>query len=418
MLWRALKDVDNGFYIDIGAQDPVVDSVSLAFYEHGWRGINVEPNSYYAEMLRTARPDEVVEQAAISNESKMLMFFEFPNTGLSTADSVIAHEHLSAGFEMAVTTVPSISVDDLLKKHATYRPIHWMKIDVEGFEKQVLESWRYSEIRPWIVVVESTKPLSQALSHREWEALILAKDYKFVYFDGLNRFYIHESQKKRRSSFKLPPNIFDDFFLSGKASQPFHRLITAEVDQQKEDLKRTREALSTEVQRVEQVVTAQNAAIARAEKAETEALAATTRAKEANKKVISVLAQANQAVANMRRETARANHAEANVNRETARAAQAEARAASERAQLQAVQATLSWRITRPLRGVRRIIQGDFGPVRTVASRVLRDKTTITEPGDNLKRESLPESACIENLSPRAKTIYFALAYDIGKERD
>jgi len=36
ILWRALKHVGRGFYIDLGAQDPVIDSISLAFYEHGW----------------------------------------------------------------------------------------------------------------------------------------------------------------------------------------------------------------------------------------------------------------------------------------------------------------------------------------------------------------------------------------------
>ncbi len=46
MLWRALKHVENGFYVDVGAQDPVVDSVSLAFYEHGWRGVHIEPTPY------------------------------------------------------------------------------------------------------------------------------------------------------------------------------------------------------------------------------------------------------------------------------------------------------------------------------------------------------------------------------------
>ena len=45
MLWRALGQIEHGFYIDIGAQDPIIDSVSLAFYEHGWRGIHVEPMS-------------------------------------------------------------------------------------------------------------------------------------------------------------------------------------------------------------------------------------------------------------------------------------------------------------------------------------------------------------------------------------
>ena len=33
LLWRALRDIEHGFYVDVGAQDPVTDSVSLSFYE-------------------------------------------------------------------------------------------------------------------------------------------------------------------------------------------------------------------------------------------------------------------------------------------------------------------------------------------------------------------------------------------------
>jgi hypothetical protein len=33
-----------GFYIDVGAWDPVQDSVTKHFYDRGWRGINVEPH--------------------------------------------------------------------------------------------------------------------------------------------------------------------------------------------------------------------------------------------------------------------------------------------------------------------------------------------------------------------------------------
>lgn len=41
MLKRALKDIDCGFYIDIGANDSEIDSVTKAFYDEGWRGINI-----------------------------------------------------------------------------------------------------------------------------------------------------------------------------------------------------------------------------------------------------------------------------------------------------------------------------------------------------------------------------------------
>jgi len=36
LLYRALKGVGKGFYIDVGANDPEEDSVTKAFYDRGW----------------------------------------------------------------------------------------------------------------------------------------------------------------------------------------------------------------------------------------------------------------------------------------------------------------------------------------------------------------------------------------------
>ena len=46
MLYRALGKVERGFYIDIGAHHPEIDSVSKAFVDRGWRGVHVEPVSH------------------------------------------------------------------------------------------------------------------------------------------------------------------------------------------------------------------------------------------------------------------------------------------------------------------------------------------------------------------------------------
>ena len=59
MLWRALKHIDKGFYVDVGANDPIIDSVTAAFYERGWRGINIEPMRSYHEHLCAARPLDI-----------------------------------------------------------------------------------------------------------------------------------------------------------------------------------------------------------------------------------------------------------------------------------------------------------------------------------------------------------------------
>lgn len=53
MLWRALKAIPAGFYIDIGANDPDVESVTRLFYDAGWRGVNVEPvQAHYQDLQR------------------------------------------------------------------------------------------------------------------------------------------------------------------------------------------------------------------------------------------------------------------------------------------------------------------------------------------------------------------------------
>jgi len=43
ILFSIFYDVENGFYIDIGANDPNVISVTKSLYIRGWYGINIEP---------------------------------------------------------------------------------------------------------------------------------------------------------------------------------------------------------------------------------------------------------------------------------------------------------------------------------------------------------------------------------------
>ncbi len=222
MLWRALEGIDHGSYIDVGAQHPSVDSVSQLFYEHGWRGISVEPTPHYADLLRKARPDEIIVAAAVGTKGGMLSFYEFPETGLSTVDREIAEKHISVGYRAKEIVVPCVTLDEIFHKRPR-KETHWLKIDVEGGEKNVLESWVRSRARPWIVVVESTYPMTQVETHHEWEPLILRKGYKFAYFDGLSRFYIANGHDELLQAFSSGPNVFDVMFrgFSLGATTPF-----------------------------------------------------------------------------------------------------------------------------------------------------------------------------------------------------
>ena len=213
ILWRSLADVPNGFYIDVGAQHPVYDSVSKAFYEHGWRGVHVEATATYAALLREDRPDELVLQVALNHESGSIPFYEIPDTGLSTGDESIADHHRAQNYSVIKTEVLCITLADVFSRVGS-RDIHWLKIDVEGMEQHVLTGWGEHPHRPWILVIESTYPNSQIETHERWEYLLMKRGYKFAYFDGLSRYYLYASKLNMLKNFLTPPNIFDGFSLA------------------------------------------------------------------------------------------------------------------------------------------------------------------------------------------------------------
>jgi hypothetical protein len=109
--------------------------------------------------------------------------------------------------------VPAITLA-MLADEIGEREVHWLKIDVEGHEKAVLEGWDPSRLRPWICLIEATAPNSVVSNHEEWEHLLLKAEYEHVYSDGLNRFYVaSEKAALLRPAFEVPPNVFDEFQL-------------------------------------------------------------------------------------------------------------------------------------------------------------------------------------------------------------
>jgi hypothetical protein len=243
ILWRALKHVKKGYYIDIGAWDPVVDSVSMFFYTQGWRGIHVEPNPSYAKKLRKARPDEVVIEAAIGESTKPTTLFIIEDTGLTTSSEKFCDEHKQKGFTSETIKVPTRTLASIFDE-AGNDDIHWLKIDAEGMEEEVIKSWGNSKALPWVVVVESTLPSTQ-IETFYGENELTKRGYTYVYFDKLNKFYVHKLHSELLTSFKHGPNIFDDFITAQ------HKALQEQAETLDRDLKeRTKELVGTRAELV------------------------------------------------------------------------------------------------------------------------------------------------------------------------
>src|SRR5262249_31332093 len=74
-----------GFYIDVGAHDPVHLSVTKHFYDRGWSGINLEPEPVGFAKLCDQRPRDINLNVGVSDHDGAMTFYEAPGaTGWST----------------------------------------------------------------------------------------------------------------------------------------------------------------------------------------------------------------------------------------------------------------------------------------------------------------------------------------------
>jgi FkbM family methyltransferase len=210
VLDRVLRGTDRGFYVDVGANDPDVCSVTRHFYENGWRGINVEPGLVF-DKLAAARPRDVNLQLAASDRAGDVPFYEFPGAdGLAGLSPEVPEQFRPLADRRFSRTVRACPLRDILAEHAPPR-IEFLSIDVEGHEREVLLGNDWDRFRPRVVLVEATLPTTQVLCHDRWEDVLLVAGYLFAYFDGLNRFYVRREDAPLLERFAAPPNVFDGF---------------------------------------------------------------------------------------------------------------------------------------------------------------------------------------------------------------
>ena len=210
MLRRVFKEVGAGFYIDVGAHHHKVDSVTRGLYDDGWHGINFEPVPYFHNLLQKKRPRDI-NLACIAGESPgEAVFYQMGRTGLSTTRPDFASRAAARGFTERQHIIPVRTLDQICAEQAVTH-VDFLKIDVEGAEFEVLKGMGFEKVRPVVLVIEATEPMTQVFNHHVWEPYVIERGYRYVYGDGLNRFYLASERMDLEARFEHPPNVFDRF---------------------------------------------------------------------------------------------------------------------------------------------------------------------------------------------------------------
>lgn len=203
-------DGRSGTYVDVGSHHPVLDSTTCAFYARGWRGLNIDALDTHQNLFERLRPKDVNLVCAVGAAPGTVPFYGVPGTGLSTMKKSVAARHAEIGFVVETRQTPVETLATLLRRHGL-TDIDFLKIDVEGAERAVMEGMDWRRWRPKIVVVEATTPMSSERNSSGWADVLSGASYKRACFDGLNEYWAASEAADLTEKLSTPANVFDEF---------------------------------------------------------------------------------------------------------------------------------------------------------------------------------------------------------------
>lgn len=202
-------DVEAGTYVDVGGGHPVADNVTFYAYLKGWRGLVVEPQDDLARTHAGVRPRDRVVTTLAGRQSGEIDFHVVEGMhGLSSTVAANA-ERARAHGTTTKTIRKRVEPLSVLIDEAGLTDIHFLKIDVEGAEPDVIAGLDLTRHRPRVILVEAINPNNLDGDVSAWEPRLLEAGYAFAFFDNLNRYYVAREHAALAARFPKAPAAWD-----------------------------------------------------------------------------------------------------------------------------------------------------------------------------------------------------------------
>ncbi|MCB9959817.1 MAG: FkbM family methyltransferase [Rhodospirillaceae bacterium] len=170
----------DGFYVDVGANDPFDNSNTWALERLGWKGIVIEPLPDLAARLRQQRNATVFE-CVCTEPSRAGQPLEFwvngPLSTLSphrTPSTTLFHDHIA---------VNSRTLDDILFEADAPQGFQLLTVDTQGNEILVLRGFDFDHWRPELIF------LRDLVLDRHLHTYVRRRNYTIIHRSEINSWY-------------------------------------------------------------------------------------------------------------------------------------------------------------------------------------------------------------------------------------
>jgi FkbM family methyltransferase len=175
----------NGFYVDVGANEPIIESQTYHLEQLGWSGLLIEPLPHYINILQAQRSGVVVGYACSSPENHGKVLDIIVAGGHSTLnDAPIAIN--SNSNELA--QVGCRTLDSILEENKVPVGFEFISIDIEGHEMEMFKGFSLDHWKPQLVLLED-----HVINHEKHRQMS-QYGYQVILRTGLNSWYVPKSQ--------------------------------------------------------------------------------------------------------------------------------------------------------------------------------------------------------------------------------
>jgi FkbM family methyltransferase len=187
-------------YLDIGTNDPRKCNNTFKFYEHGSKGVCVEPNPVMCDMIRKQRPEDVCINAGVGlTDQKALPFFVMKPHTLSTFSKADAEE-LSKEENFAIDKIieiPVRNINSIIKENFSAGP-DLVSLDVEGLNEELALSINLKAFRPKVLCIETVtySASNQGIKLQKIIDFMLDNDYLLYADTHVNSIFIDKRWKQ------------------------------------------------------------------------------------------------------------------------------------------------------------------------------------------------------------------------------
>lgn len=183
--------IDKAKYLDVGAHHPSRISNTKLLYDLGWRGVNVEANPNLIQAFIEERPEDQNICVGIGPKAGTHQFLMYDKESGRNTFSHAEMKRYSQEHSHYITSTLNLTVitlTELILKDCGGVYPHFLSLDVEGLDYDILKATEFKPSKPLVICVETPYK-----DFQRFEEILVYKGYHFYCRLGENTIWVASS---------------------------------------------------------------------------------------------------------------------------------------------------------------------------------------------------------------------------------